>query len=255
MTDALAHPDTFKSKEEPKSSKVVWDALCDAERDMQEYFTFCDRIDRLIDAAGELAAGRSFYYTDQEFDLFWASLEIMKPAVYSRAPQPVVAPRFQDRDKVATTASELIERCLVSSFDRGDFDQVMLSTRDDLIASARGAPRVLYESDEDGKRVCSEHMDRRDFLHEPARKWSEVGWVAFAGYLSEREFTNRFPNLDKTHGTPQYNVRRHEQDRHKLDTAAKCKVWEVWHKADRRVYWVTEGVDVFLDEEAPFLKL
>ena len=235
MTDNPAHSDSFIDEQEPKSSASVWDALCAAERDMGGYFNFCDRIDRIIDATGDIAAGTGLYFSDQEFDLFWSSLEIMKPAVYSRAPQPVVSPRFQDRDKVATTASELLERCLVSSFERGDFDQVMLNVRDDLIASARGVARVWYEADEDGKSVCDEHVDRRDFLHEPARKWSEVGWVAFAGYLTKREFDKRFPGFDDgVNGTPQFNVKRDGADRHETDTFAKCKVWEVWHKADKK---------------------
>src|SRR3546814_829702 len=38
-------------------------------------------------------------------------------------------------------------------------------------------------------------------------------------------------------------------------SARKAKVWEVWHKADNKVYWVTEGVDVLLDSGEPHLKL
>lgn len=255
MPETLSHPDSFIDEQDSKSSAVVWEAICEAQKEFDPYFNFCDRIDRIIDAAGELAAGQGFYYTDQEFDLFWASLEIIKPAVYSRPPQPVATPRFHERDKVATTASELLERCLVSSFDRNDFDQVMLNARDDLIISARGVTRVLYEADAKGggKRICDEHIDRCDFLHEPARKWSEVGWVAFAAYLTQREFKKRFP--DANADSAEFNVRRDSKDGHRVDTAAKCKVWEVWHKADNRVYWVTEGVDTFLDESEPFLKL
>src|SRR5690606_21768471 len=39
------------------------------------------------------------------------------------------------------------------------------------------------------------------------------------------------------------------------DKSKKGSVWEVWHKADNRVYWVSEGVDVILDEGEPHLKL
>src|SRR5690606_34141185 len=35
----------------------------------------------------------------------------------------------------------------------------------------------------------------------------------------------------------------------------KASVWEVWHKADNKVYWVAEGVDVLLDSGDPHLKL
>lgn len=255
MAEPLAHPDSFRDQEEPRSSKVVWDALCDAKREFGPYFDYCDRIDRIIDASGNLASGQGAYYSDQEFDLFWSSLEILKPAVYSHPPAPVVTPRFQDRDKVATTTSELLERCLVSTFERSDFDQVMLNVRDDLVVSARGVTRVAYEDDAKGggKRACSEHVDRCDFLHEPARKWSEVGWVSFAGYLTQREFEKRFKKADASKA--QFNIRRDRTDGERTDTSAKCKVWEVWHKADNRVYWVTEGIETFLDESTPFLAL
>lgn len=249
MTD---HPDTFRNEQEPKSAKVVWEALREAERFFEPYFALCDRIDKLVGASRDIAIAE---FSDQEFDLFWASLEIMKPAVYCRPPQPVVAPRFSDRDKVATKASEILERCLASSFDRGDFDEVMLHVRDDMVVSGRGVSRIRYEADEEGKRICEEHVDRRDFLHEPARKWCEVGWVAFAGYLTESEFDKRFPGFrDGSLGRPQFNIRRDANGKEN-DTFAKCKVWEVWHKADRRVYWVTDGVEVLLDEAEPFLKL
>lgn len=255
MAELLDHPDSFIDPEEPRSSKVVWDAICEAKTEFDQYNTYCDRIDRILDASGDMSRGQATYFSDQEFDLFWASLEILKVAVYSHAPAPVVTPRFADRDKVATTASEVMERCLISSFERGDFDQVMLGIRDDLVIASRGVPRVTYETDEKGggKRVCEEHVDRMDFLHEPGRKWAEVGWVAFAGYLTQREFKKRFPKADETKA--QFNIRRDRADGQRVDTAAKCKVWEVWHRADNRVYWVTEGVDTFLDESTPFLAL
>jgi hypothetical protein len=41
----------------------------------------------------------------------------------------------------------------------------------------RRHPWLRYET-EGGQKVCIEHLDRKDFLHEPARKWAEVGWVA-----------------------------------------------------------------------------
>ena len=36
-----------------------------------------------------------------------------------------------------------------------------------------------------GQKVCIEHLDRSDFCHEPARKWSEVGWVAGGFWMTK----------------------------------------------------------------------
>jgi hypothetical protein len=247
------YSDSFKVEDEPKSSAAVLDAIRDAEKAFQPWWEVCARIDKIIDATqstyNEIDHAR---LSDQEFDLYWASLEIIKPAVYSRPPQPVVSPRFPDRDKTAVRASELLERCLASSFDRGDFDQVMIGVRDDLCTDGRGVPWVYYETGDKGKRVCEDHIDRCDFLHEPSRKWAEVGWAARAAYLTRREFKARFPKADDE--AAEFKSRRKDDDS-RYDTAAKCKVWEVWHKADERVYWVTEGVDTLLDESAPFLDI
>lgn len=245
--------DTMRDPDEPRSAQIVWEALCKAKEEFEPYLRYCDIIDRLVSASGELMLQRGYFFNDQEFDLLWSSLEILKPAVYCKPPMAVVAPRFNDRNKVASVASELLERCLNSTFERTDFDQTMLEVRDDLIIAARGSIRTTYETDANGKQVCNDHVDRNDFLHEPARKWSEVGWVAFAAYLDKKAFKKRFPKADADQA--QYNVQRDPNDHHRVDTVAKCKVWEVWHKADNRVYWVTEGVEDFLDEQKPFLDL
>lgn len=251
----IDHPDSFRDDDAPRSSQPVLDAVEQAQRVFDPWLRFCMRIDRIIGAATDIASSfENSGYVDQEFDLFWSSREILKPAIYSRAAVPAVAPMFSDRDMVATTASEMIERCLVSTFKRSDFNDVMLGVRDGLIDCARGVPRIVYESGEGkGKRVCFEYVDRADFIHDPARRWSEVGWVAFASHLTERQATKRFGAKKAQLLT--YGRKRNEMDGERIGTAEKARVLEVWHKADNRVYWVSEGVDELLDEKPPFLDL
>lgn len=258
--------DSFRDDDEPRSSRIVWDALCEAEREYRSYWNLCDRIEREIAALGGISGWLSNtgpVIRDRDFDIFWASLEIIKPAIYTRSPQPVVAPRFPDRDPVAVKASEVLERCISSSFDRGDFHGCMLTLRDDFVISGRGVPRVTYENvDGEGHKLCFDHVDRCDYLEEPARKWPEVGWVAFAAYLSERQFKKRFRKWLRAGGdinNVQFVDGPQDERRSGIggasDTLCKAKVWEVWHKADNRVYWVTEGVETFLDESEPFINL
>ena len=246
--------DTMVDPDEPRSAQIVWESIRKAKKEFQPYWDYCDLIDKLVGAVGTLQVARGDFFTDQEFDLFWASLEILKPATYCKPPQAVVAPRFADRNKVASVASELLERCINSTFEREDFDETMHEVRDDLIIAARGVIRSTYEDGgKKGKRVCNDQVDRKDFLHEPARKWQEVGWVAFAAYLDKKAFGDRFKGVDADKA--QYNVRRDKTDNTLVDTVAKCKVWEVWHRADDKVYWVTEGVETVLDEKKPFIDL
>ncbi len=92
---------------------------------------------------------------------------------------------FSDQGNQVQT--ELLERCAVSTFQRTDMNDVMLHLRDDLLFAGRGASWVRYEKDGDAHNVCVEHKDRLDFLHEPARKWAEVGWVAGAAWMTRTD--------------------------------------------------------------------
>lgn len=263
LGDFLMHDfdDSFVDGDDPKSSQIVWDAIQDAEREFQPWQHFVDRIETMLSCSGNLSIGQSRFFSDREFDIWWASLEIMKPAIYTKPPQPVVTPRFSDRDPVAAKASEILERCLVSTFDRGDINEALFGVRDDLIIGGRGEIRVTYETDAKGggQRVCNDHIDRCDFLHEPARKWTEVGWVAFAAHLTKREFKKRFKTWVASNSIDTLPFcdtedasRRYGYDGSNVE---RLKVWEVWHKADDRVYWVCEGCQTFLDEQPPYIKL
>ena len=260
----IEREDAFTPGDEPKSSRGVLAALSKAEDAFREWQTTCEHIDRIYNLDGAGYGGTradldSYHWRDAELDLFWASYEVLKPAVYARPPVPMVAPLFKDGKPLHNTTAELLERCAISVFARTGIDDVMLLLRDDLIFTGRGAPWVRYEKDKDGHQVCIEHKDRLDFLHEPARKWCEVGWVAGAAWMTRKEMRKRFARTSgDAYKDAKYSVTRSDdRDRDLEDRASsrKCKVWEVWHKADNKVYWVTEGVEVLLDSADPYLKL
>lgn len=244
--------------DEPKSSKAVLAALKKAEDAFRDWQTTCQDIDDLYNLAGERTALDDAGWVDADLDLFWSSFEVLKPAVYARPPQPVVAPLFKDNKPLHNLTAELLERCAVSTFQRTSIDDVMLLLRDDLLFAGRGAPWVRYEKDGDTHAVCVEHKDRLDFLHEPARKWGEVGWVAAAFWMTRADMRKRFRRTSgDEYQKATYSVQpdADNRDLEKRAEVKKAKVWEVHHKADNKVYWVTDGVDVLLDARAPEVKL
>lgn len=255
MTDIIdeEHADTLEVEGDTKSSARVLAAIKKAERAMNAWQALCDRIDEVYSREGQVEGE----WLDPDYDLFWSSMEIMKPAVYARPPQPVVSPQFKDRRPLPNTTAELLERSVTSAFDRTCIDEAMLCTRDDLIFYNRGQMWVTYETDEDGKRICVEHLDRKDFLHPPARKWSEVPWVARRAWMTKAEMRKRFKKAsgdaykDATRTAPKPVG---EMDG-TADHSRKSGVWEVWHKTDKTVYWVADGCSVMLDEDKPHLKL
>lgn len=249
---------------EAKSSRAVLTALRKAEDAFREWQATCQTIDEIYNLDGNGYGGTradldGYGWRDAELDLFWASYEILKPAVYARPPQPVVAPLFKDGRQLHNTTAELLERCAVSVFKRTDINDVMLHIRDDVIFTGRGVPWLRYEAGGKDHSVCVEHKDRLDFLHEPARKWSEVGWVAAAAWMTRKEMRVRFQKHSAAaYRDAKFSLNRdddHDRDLEKRANVRKAKVWEVWHKADNKVYWVTDGVDVLLDSADPYLKL
>lgn len=244
--------------DEPKSSKGVLEALKRAEDAFREWQAECQVIDNIYNLDGYAGNDRDSGWADAELDLFWSSFEVLKPAIYARPPQPVVAPLFKDNKPVHNLTAELLERCAVSTFQRTSINDVMLQLRDDLLFTGRGAPWVRYEVENGKHSVCVEHKDRLDFLHEPARKWTEVGWVAGAAWMTQKDMRKRFLKTSKeAYKGATYSVQKDAdgRDLEKRASARKTKVWEVHHKADKKVYWVTEGVNVLLDSSEPELTL
>jgi len=253
MDEQLENADTLQDQDQPNDSSGILTALDEARSSFQPWSDQCKRIDDTWNAAKRIAAGAA--YDDNEFDLFWASTEILKPAIYARPPVPVVTTRFSIRDAFTDHVSEMLERVLTTALTQTGIDDVMRGLRDDLILSGRGVPWITFD-DEDGQRVIVEHLDRDDFLHEPARKWTEVGWVARAAWMTRDQMRERF---SETSGDAYQNagfIERDDVQKYgQTDRSAKAPVWEVWHRTDNRVYWVTAGVDVMLDDAEPHLDL
>lgn len=238
---------------EAKSSARVLSAIRKASDTFRDYQDTCRRIDDVYSREGSYDND----WLDPDYDLFWASMEILKPAIYAHAPVPAVAPMFSDRRPLYNTTAELIERVVTSAFERTNIDQTMLSLRDDLAFTNRGVPWVTYESDEKkGQRACVEHIDRTDFLHEPARSWADVGWVARRAWMTKTEMRKRFGKTSgKAYQQAKTEIRREDKDNGGADDSKKAGVWEVWHKADNKVYWVAPDCPVMLDEGKPHLTL
>lgn len=255
----MADPVTYdfgKEDDEPRSSKPYLDAIKEAERQFSRYNHKADRIDKLYSSLQGLAgAGLTGddRMVDREYNLFWASVEVIKPSIYSRPPVPVVTPKFKDRNPIKRVTAELLERTVISGFDISDIDQVMLSVRDDLVIIARGVIWVTYEDEGADEKVCIEHLDRTDFLHEPVRKWSEVGWVARRAWLNRKEMEERFGAEQADEAN--YSSRKDEDVEGARSREEQAGVWEIWHKAKDKVIWVTEGCDEVLDMDEPHLKL
>jgi hypothetical protein len=244
--------DQEEFKGDTKSSRYWLAQIEDGEKAFEDWQKKADNLDKLYANLTMLSGdGR-----DRQFQMFWANIQVLGPSIYSRPPIPVVVPRFKDRKPVPRVASELLERSTVVGFELEDIDGTMRQVRDDLTIVARGAAWVRYEANEDGKgqRVCIDHADRKDFLTQAARVWKEVDWVAKRSFLEKKEMRKRFYKTSgDAYKTAAYEIRKNDDGED--DGRKKAGVWEIWCKSQKKVIWVTEGVDVVLDEDKPHLKL
>lgn len=187
---------------------------------------------------------------DREYSIFWANIEVLKPAVYARTPVPVVAPRFKDAGSVASSASELLERCLITTFEQSDIDGCLREVRDEFLRYGRGTAWPRFAMGRDGvERVEFDHVLACDFAHDPARTWLEVKWVAKRAWMAKKEGIKRFGDIF-------VQVKKKKRDKDESDKADACyPVWEIWCKESYRIYFVAEDFDQILAEEEPWLDL
>lgn len=240
--------DTLQDQDEPKSAAVIHAQLELAADAMREWNDWCNLIDDRYSLGAQLQDYLGEGWTDQRYDLYWASMEVIKPAIYTRCPKPVVGPRFGDKTPLLITVSDMLERCLETSFDLGDMHGAMLEVRDDLAMANRGVLWVRRDED----RICYEQLDRQDFRHEPARKWADVGWVARRGWMTKTEVKKRFGKLTADDLDAIFvKIRRDDRTLHNSDESLVAGVWEVWHKAEKKVYFVADGFDRILEEDSP----
>jgi len=236
-----------ESKPVRGESRYWLDLIEQSDKYLREWQDASDNIDKAYANLSELRnAGR-----DSAFALFWSNIQVLGPSIYARPPAPVVTPKFKDRRPLYRTASEMLERCCVVSFDMADIDETMTGLRDDLSISGRGVAWVRYES-KDGDKVCYDYIDRKDFMHTPGRRWKEVDACGPRAWLTREEMRERF---GEAADDVEYTTRRDNDERGGSYETEKCGVWEIWCRSEKKVVWVTEGCPTVLDECEPYLKL
>ena len=104
-----------------------------------------------------------------------------------------------------------------------------------------------------------DYIHREDFLHSVARCWDEVWWVARKVYLTRQECIERFGDeigkdlpLDSFPET----VTESMQKSGKFNYLKKARIYELWCKSNRRVYWLSKSYSLgYLDAKDDWLKL
>lgn len=200
-----------------------------------------------------------------KFNILWSNIQVLTPSLYGRPAKPEVSRRFRDQDVSGRVAATILERALEYEVEQfPDFDAAMRGVVEDRLLPGRGTAWVRFveinESELAGQQVDRAHAPVdyvywKDFLHSPARTWSEVWWVARCAYLTRDEGVTRFGDVFKNVKLGEYREDQGGKEKDKAKSVDKAKVWEIWNKRTQKVCWLAEDYPETLDERDDPLKL
>lgn len=222
-----------------------------------------------------------------KYAILWSNIQTMKPAVFSKAPQPIVERRYLDSDPLANVSSQTLERAIETNLDVGRFVQSADKAVLDFLLCARGQLWARYEpeygeasaqitktedpgeaagpgdtgsdgSQEDEpsyevrwEKVCVDYIHWMDFAHTPGRNWPEVWWVARRAWLSREEGTKRFGAVFKQIPLKRPTTDTDDRAFGRHDRAPKAEVWEIWDKASGKVCFMAPDLTARMLEVVP----
>lgn len=222
-----------------------------------------------------------------KFNILWANVQTLTPAVYARMPKADVSRRFGDNDPVGRVGSLLIERSLDYEIEHyPDFRSAMRHCVEDRFLGGRGVAWARYEPHviaqdvpADGLQItedidpgegepeeappeqidyeCSptDYVHWKDFGHSPARTWEEVTAVWRWVYMTKQAVTDRFGAElaeDIPFDSSPDALNRYTQ---KDNVKDKAKICELWDKESNCVYWFCKGMPQLIDERPDPLEL
>lgn len=204
------------------------------------------------------------------FNVLWSNVQTLVPATYSRLPQPDVARRFQDSDPVGRIAALILERALDFELQHyPDFRSTMKCSVDDRFLGGRASAWVRYEphfrniqmpdgvspsedvddAQEELDYECApvDYVHWRDFGHQVARTWEEVGYVWRRLYLTRAQLVARFGAEGKK--VPLDSKPKEIKDSSMGEAeSSRGLIFEIWDKESNKAYWISKSLGKILDE-------
>lgn len=100
------------------------------------------------------------------------------------------------------------------------------------------------------EKVCTDYVQVEDYLTNAARTCDELRWVGKRSYLTREQLIKRFGQENGSKVPLDYKPKdlpTSGKPEHKDEVFARATVWECWHKADRKVYFVSEHYNEILE--------
>lgn len=182
------------------------------------------------------------YYRNERLknkqNIFWSTIETLKPFLYFKQPQPFIIRSNKKADKVECVACRILEKALAWDIKQFDFDSVIKYARNDFLLSGMGILWEQYQSSfkfygevmlKDKEQVTTQYINPVSFLTdvEKVDVWEDVEWIA----------RKCFMNVDEIY----YNFDEKLADyfwQHNF-TDKSISVYEIWDKKTRKIYYLS----------------
>jgi hypothetical protein len=191
------------------------------------------------------------------FNILHPNVETIVPALYNSPPEPDVRVRDQRNDEVARKGAQIIEAGLRFQLDEYDFDAVALASTRDMQIPGRGVARVRWKTywkeDTDTpqeaalwEQACCEHIAWRNFRRGPGANWQQVRWVAYEHAFTYDEIVKLCGNEQMAKEVPLdltevKDDKRDGKTTRELSVWKRTRVWEIWDKDTRQVFFIAPG--------------
>lgn len=184
---------------------------------------------------------------DTPFNIIYSNTEVLIPSVYNAKPIPIVTRRFKDVDPVGKSVAEVSTRTLKFLIDTEheeyeSFDSLMAQAVLNAAVTNRGLTRFKFVGDTDHECVYGEDIRWDKFFHGYARTWRKVPWIGFEWDMTKAEIEANFKDAKVDFKNLEGSSRDEDsteqaEDTDELTGVVTFKVYEIWDKATKKVYF------------------
>ena len=266
------------TKEQARQQKVLADWLDAISAYEKEFKPWEGRVEKIVKRYRD--DRREGDTSQARFNILWSNVQTLRPATFSKLPQPDVARRFRDNDPVGRVASLMLERALEFEISHyPDYRATLNQSVTDRFLGGRGTAWARYEPHiravkqdipEDGVQVTEDvdepdapgeeeleyecapidYVHWRDFGHSVARTWEEVTKVWRRVYMTRDACIERFGDeLGKKIPLDSRPEDLKKSGDTQEDSASRALVYEGWDKETGTAVWISKSMKQTLDEK------
>ena len=205
---------------------------------------------------------RDYYKNEKKKNkqnIFWSSVETLKPFIYFKPPVPYVERKSKVNNPVEDMACKILEKALVHNLEAQDFDGVIKYARNDFILSGLGltyekyvptfktivAPVInengvpVMQTSEilESAKIETTYIDPKNLLTDcnHVAVWEDCAWVAQIIEMTKQEVIDQFGEDIAAQLIERGFSMQEELDR-------PTKVYRIWDKSGKRIIYLSQEV-------------